>query len=286
MPVIDIHTHAFPDSLASSAIPALEAKGGLRAQYDGTISGLLAQMDRAGIDVSVVQPVATKPTQVRSINDWAASVHDERVIVFGAMHPDLERPGDEIARMAAEGIRGFKLHPEFQSFEPHDPRMAEIYAAATEHRMIVLFHAGADIMYPTVHGTPESFAALIDTWPGLTVVLAHLGGFRQWAGVAEHLAGRDVWLDTAYVPRHLPDDEFVALVRAHGAHRVLFGTDGPWTDPSEEIEHIRRLGLSAEEVDGILGANAARLAGRARAVGGHRGDASGCRRDYTCLDTN
>lgn len=259
MQVIDFHTHAFPDALAPSAIPALEAKGGIRAQYDGTVEGLTAEMDRAGIDVSVVQPVATKPGQVVSINDWAGAVQGERVIAFGAMHPDLQDPAAEIARMARLGIRGFKLHPEFQSFEPHDPRMAEIYSAATEYRMIVLFHAGVDIMYPTVRGTPESFAEVIEGWPDLTIVLAHLGGFRQWEGVAEHLAGRDVWLDTAYTPGHVPDAEFVALVRAHGAERVLFGSDGPWTDPAKEIEHIRGLDLAEGEIEAILGANAARL---------------------------
>lgn len=259
MPVIDVHTHAFPDALAPSAIAALEAKGGLRAQYDGTIAGLTAEMDRAGIDVSVVQPVATKPAQVASINDWAASAQCDRVVVFGAMHPDLDDAPTEISRMADLGIRGFKLHPEFQSFEPHDPRMADIYEAAVRHRMIVLFHAGADIMYPSVRGTPESFATVIDAWPELTVVLAHLGGFQRWEGVAEHIAGRDVWLDTAYTPRHLPDDEFVALVRAHGAEHVLFGTDGPWTDPAEEIRHIRQLDLAEGEIEGILGGNAARL---------------------------
>ncbi len=259
MAVIDIHTHAFPDALAPSAVPALEARGGLRAQYDGTIAGLLAEMDRVGIDVSVVQPVATKPAQVASINDWAASVQSERIVAFGAMHPDLEEPAAEMARMRSLGIRGFKMHPEQQSFEPHDPRMAAVYSAAIEHRMIALFHAGADIMYPTVRGTPESFATVIDAWPELTVVLAHLGGFRQWEGVAEHIVGRDVWLDTAYTPRHLPDAEFVALVRAHGPERVLFGSDGPWTDSAVEIEHVRGLDLDAGEIEGILGGNARRL---------------------------
>lgn len=259
MPVIDIHTHAFTDALAPAAIPALEAQGGLRARYDGTIGGLIRSMDEAGIDTSVVQPVATKPGQVASINDWAASIASDRIVAFGAMHPGLEDPAQEIARMASLGIKGFKLHPEHQAFAPPDPRLDEMYSAAIEHNMIAFFHAGADVIHPTVHGTPEAFVELIDAWPGLTVVLAHLGGFRQWEGVAEHIAGRDVWLDTAYTPRHLPDDEFVALVRAHGPDRVLFGTDGPWTDPAVEIAHIRGLDLTANEIDGILGGNAARL---------------------------
>lgn len=260
--IVDIHTHVFPDVVAPAAIPALEAQGdGLHACYDGTVGGLLAAMDRAGVDVSVTQPVATRPDQVRSINDWAAAQRTERIVPFGAMHPDFEDPAREIARMAELGLRGFKLHPEHQAFEPHEPRLERIWEAAREHGMIAFFHAGADVIHPGVRGTPESFAALLDGWPGLTVVLAHLGGFRQWKGVADVLAGRDVWLDTAYTLSHLPDDEFVALVRAHGVDRVLFGSDGPWTDAGVEIAHVRLLGFTAEETAAILGGNAERLLG-------------------------
>jgi predicted TIM-barrel fold metal-dependent hydrolase len=260
MRLIDIHTHAWPDAVAAKAVPALvEAGDGLFPRYDGTVSGLLADMDRTGIEVSVVQPVATRPGQVAGINDWAAALTSERLVTFGAMHPDLEDPRAEIARMRILGLRGFKMHPEHQSFAPDDPRMDAIYSAAVEHGMVVFFHAGADVIHPTVHGTPASFAAVMDAWPDLTAVLAHLGGFREWEAVSQHLAGRDVWLDTAYTIGHLPDEEIVALVHAHGPERVLFGSDGPWTDAAAEIAHLRSMPFSAAELDGILGGNAGRL---------------------------
>ena len=263
--IIDVHTHVFPDALAPSAIPALiaAAEGSLTAYYDGTVSGLVALMDREDISVSVTQPVATRPDQVASINDWAATTASEQIVPFGAMHPALGNPAEEIERMASLGLKGFKLHPEHQAFAPHDPNMAEVYEAAVRHRMIIFFHAGADVIHPTIHGTPESFAEVIDGYPEVTIVLAHLGGFREWLGVAKHLAGRDVWLDTAYTMGHLPDSEFVALVRAHGADRVLFGSDGPWTDPRREIDHLSGVGLTDEEIEAILGGNAERLLGLA-----------------------
>lgn len=260
--IIDIHTHTWPDAVAEKAVPALvEAGDGLVAHYGGTVHGLLGVMDARGVDVSVMQPVATKPSQVASINDWSAAHSSDRIVPFGAMHPDLPDPAAEIARMASLGLRGFKMHPEHQSFAPHDPGMDAIYEAAVAHGMIVFFHAGADVIHPTVHGTPASFAEVIGRWPGMTAVLAHLGGFREWEGVAERIAGRDVWLDTAYTLGHLPDEEFVALARAHGVGRVLFGTDGPWTDPAEEIAHMRSLPFTPDELEAILGGNAERLLG-------------------------
>lgn len=262
MRIIDCHTHVFPDGIAAAAIASLEAEGDVTAVYDGTVSGLLETMERAGVVASIIQPVATRPSQVRSINDWAAGVAGERIIGFGAMHPDLEDPAAEITRMHALGLRGFKMHSEYQSFCPDDPRLDPIWEAASGHGMIAFFHAGADIAFPTVRGTPKAFAGLLDRWPELTVVLAHLGGFREWEGVAALLVGRDVWLDTSYTLGHLPDDDFVDLVRAHGTERVLFGSDGPWTDPAIELSRLRTIGFTRHELAAILGENAERLLGK------------------------
>lgn len=261
MPIVDFHAHIFPDALAPAAVPALEAAGELTATFDGTVGGLLASMDRCGIDVTVVQPVATKASQVEGINDWVATLASERIVPFGAMHPRLADPAEEIARMASLGLAGFKMHPEHQSFEPHDPALEPIWAAAVEHSMIVFFHAGADVIHPTVHGTPESFATLLNEWPDLRSVLAHMGGFREWEGVLDHIVGKDVWLDTAYTPGHLADENLCALARAHGVDRVLFGSDTPWTDQAVEVEKLRAVGLTDDELDAVLGGNAARILG-------------------------
>lgn len=259
MQIIDFHVHVFPDLLAPSAVASLAAQGDATSHYDGTVAGLLSAMDRARIATAVVQPVATKPGQVRKINDWASELASERIVPFGAMHPDLEDPASEIIRMRALGLRGFKMHPEYQRFEPHESRMEAILSAATDNHMIAFFHAGGDIGFDSVRGTARSFAHVLDRFPDLTVVLAHMGGFRQWDSVAETLAGRDVWLDTAFTPGHLADPDFVALVRAHGVDRVLFGSDGPWTDAAAEIAHIREAGFTPGELAGILGENAGRL---------------------------
>ena len=259
MRIIDIHTHVWPDAVAEKAVSGLMTEGMLTPYYNGTIAGLVADMDRSGVDSSVIQPVATKASQVPSINNWVASIGEPRVIPFGAMHPDFEDPASEIARMASLGLRGFKLHPEHQSFAPDEPRVAAIYEAAAANNMTILFHAGADEVHPGVHGTPESFVTVLDAFPGLRIVLAHLGGYRVWNHVAELLVGRDVYLDTAYTLGHLPDADFVEIVHAHGPERVLFGSDGPWTDAREEIAWLRRLPLREGVIEAVLGGNTERL---------------------------
>lgn len=265
--MIDVHAHVFPDALAQAAVGSLVDASPeherVTAHYDGTVAGLIQAMDRAAIDISITQPVATKASQVRRINDWVATTASGRIVPFGAMHPKVPDAAEEIARMAEAGIRGFKMHPEYQEFLPDDPAMGAIYDAVVEHGMTILFHAGLDVTVPTKTGTPERFAAVLDGWPRMRVILAHMGGFRLWDEVAEHLVGRHVWLDTSYTLGHLPDADVVSLARAHGVERVLFGTDGPWTDAKREREHLGSLGFDEHELAAILGGNAEKLLGLA-----------------------
>ena len=101
--VIDIHTHTFPDKLAATTIPKLEGMSHTRAYVDGTVSGLRASMARAGVDASLVLPVATNPRQVVHVNDSSAQINDlgpeTGVYSFGCMHPDFSDYRAELSRL-------------------------------------------------------------------------------------------------------------------------------------------------------------------------------------------
>lgn len=259
MPVVDVHTHVFPDDIAARAVSSLAEAAGLKPYLDGTVKGLLASMDRSGVTMSVLCPIATKPEQVESINTWTASAAGPRLVPFGTMHPAYPDPEAEVERMVALGIKGIKLHPEFQSFAPDDPRMSRLYRAAAHHNLPVLFHAGEDPHFEQVRGVPHLFKQVLADFPELTVILAHLGGFRVWDEVTRHLLGERVYLDTAYTFGHLPEDRVAEIVLGHGTDRVLFGSDAPWTDAGVELEYLRALGLSADDLEAILWRNASEL---------------------------
>jgi len=161
--------------------------------------------------------------------------------------------------LSAMGFPGVKIHPEYHEIEPDNPVYSPLYDAAVAERMIILFHAGIDIEIPTLHSTPLHFLRIKEQFPDLTMILAHMGGFRQWKEVAQRICGADVYLDTSYSLDHMPDEEFMNLVRAHGAERILFGTDSPWADQQKDLEHLRRLPLTQDELQQICGGNAARL---------------------------
>jgi hypothetical protein len=259
--VVDLHVHAFPDRIAEGAVAGLEKLTGYARHYDGTLDGLRASMARSGVERAVVQPVATRPESVAGINDWAARSQDESVTFFGAMHPEHPDPAAEIARLAGLGLRGIKLHPEFQSFRPDEDRMAPIYEALQRHDLVLFFHAGADIAIDSVNSTPPIFARVLDAYPALRVVLAHMGGWQQWDEVLRVLAGRDVVLETAFTLDFIGADRFLDLVRAHGADRVAFGSDGPLGDVAAELAAIGALALEEDERAAILCGTTERLLG-------------------------
>ena len=78
--IIDFHTHAFPDKLAPGALAHLTENarayahlyGEAHPHTDATLDGLTASARRAGIDFSLVLPIATSPKPSRTINDFAA----------------------------------------------------------------------------------------------------------------------------------------------------------------------------------------------------------------------
>lgn len=260
--IIDIHTHAFPDALAQRAVTTLAARAGVPAYTDGTCASLVAAMRRAGVDRAVVAPIATKPTQARTITEWAIAVNRQypELICFGSIHPAQEDWAAEIDRLVAAGIAGVKFHHDYQQTFVDAPALLPIYRALADVGLIVLFHAGVDIgLPPPVHCPPERLARVLDAVPSLIAIGSHMGGYAQWEEVERCLVGRELYLDTSYSLTALGMERMTALITAHGAERILFGTDSPWTEHAAELANIRALPLAPAAIDAILGGNAKRL---------------------------
>ena len=279
--IIDFHTHTFPDKIAAAAVDKLQAASHTKPFTDGTVSQLRASMARAGIDVSLVLPVATNPRQVEKVNDASIAMNDAGpetgVYSFGCMHPAFENVEAELARVKAAGLRGIKLHPIYQGVDFDDPRTLRLLRVCRELDLMVLIHAGLDVGFPgVVRGSPQMIARALDAVGPLRLILAHMGGWRCWAEAADLLSGRGLYIDTSFslgamTPngdghyktdeelRLLSPDEFVDVLHAFGADHTLFGTDCPWGDQRAELARVRALPLADEEKQAIFCDNAARL---------------------------
>jgi predicted TIM-barrel fold metal-dependent hydrolase len=258
--IIDFHTHCFPDSVAKKAIPRLAGSAGIEPRLDGTVSSLLNSMDNSGIDVSVMLPIATRPEQTQSINNWAGEYATGRLLSFGTIHPGFKDWEHELLRIHEMGLKGLKFHPEYQGFDIDDPSMIHVYKAASEMGLILLFHAGIDFAFePPCHCPPEKLVRVAERIPDARIVAAHLGGYLLWEDVLKYLAGSRVYLDTSFTLGIINTDLFFQIVERHGTDRLVFGTDSPWSDQESELATIRSLGLDNHTEYRILGGNAQSL---------------------------
>ena len=260
--IIDAHVHVFPDAVAPKAIARLSAGHcGHRFALDGTLNSLRTSMRTAGITHAVILPVSTRPDQTPSINQFVIGLSEHPdLIPFGTASPLRNEFKDDIARLRDAGIRGIKLHADYQAFDVDEPRMFPLYKAIAGADMVAFFHAGGNLNMPAPpRCTPERLARVMDRVPELKIVAAHLGGWRLWDEVEQHLLGRPLWLDTSFCLDHLAEDRIVRIARAHGIDRILFGTDSPWRDQGVEIDRIGRLPWTEAERERLLFRNAAAL---------------------------
>ena len=252
--IIDFHTHTFPDAIAEQTIAYLTKIGGIKPYRAGTLSALVDNMARCGIDCSVVLPVATLPKQERTINRVSIENNGKnRVFFAGGIHPDCPDVEGLLDTIKAGGLFGIKLHPDYQGVHFDDPRYIRIMREAAKRGLYIVTHAGYDVAFRDhVHCTPDMVLRVLDELKGVIedkLILAHLSGYDMPDEVLQKLGGAPVWMDTAAVLRLYPDKCREIILR-HGADRVLFASDSPWDNQKDYVAILKsfRLGEEAEEM--------------------------------------
>lgn len=259
--LIDFHTHAFPDKIASRAMDKLSYdSGGLNPQTNGTFENLKIQMNRDGVDISVVQSIATNPGQQENVNNFAFEINkDSSIVAFGSVHPDAPDALCELERIKDMGLKGVKFHPEYQSFYADDEKMKPIYRKISQLGLITLFHAGHDYGFGTpYHGMPDNLIGALK-WFDSPVVAAHWGGVGCGEEVISKLCGMDIWFDLSFGYGNMPKSFAQQIVDKHTPDRLLFASDMPWHRPAWEMMLLDTLDISESDREKIYFKNALKL---------------------------
>ncbi len=260
--MIDFHTHAFPESVAARAIPALEKAGNVQAYTDGTTAGLLASMDLAGIEKSVVCSIATRPEQFQPILDWSRQIRSNRLIPLPSVHPEDPLLASHIRTIKEQGFVGIKLHPYYQDFFLAEDRMAGLYETVIECNLLLVAHTGFDIAYPRVRrADPAQVTSLLQHYPDLKLVLTHFGGWDDWKEVHRLLIGKPIYMEISFALDFLSRKQARDLITSHLPDYLLFGTDSPWADQATCLKQLQELNLAKELFEKIIRKNAEGLLG-------------------------
>ena len=265
--VIDFHTHIFPDRIAARTIDLLSKKINGPAFSDGTLSGLEKELKKAEVNIGIALPVLTRPESFDSVLRFTREVNEgyfraeHDVYSFAAIHPDCEDVEEKMFRIKQNGFKGIKIHPEYQQTFIDDPKYIRILNAAIDQELIVVTHSGFDDAYPnTRHCTPRRVVNALEKIKGnIKLVLAHYGAYDMYEEVYEYIAGRDVYLDTAYVLPNIDKDTILKILQKHGEDKILFASDSPWRSIESMKQCLLALGLGKECEEKILFKNALNL---------------------------
>ena len=261
MKVIDAHAHIFPSKIADKAVASIgQFYDDHPMCHSGSAEELIASGNKAGVVKYLVFSTATTPQQVVSINNFLIETGNtyEEFLTLGTLHNEFSEFEAEIDRLQKAGIKGIKLHPDFQKFNFDDPGMLPVYKELSDREMFVLTHSG-DYRYRYSH--PARIRNIADKFPKLNIIAAHFGGWSQWKEARECLNLPNVYIDTSSsIPFSGNEVAKLAFETFDNTH-IFFGTDFPMWDHQKELETILELGLSDTQLENVLYNNFAQFYG-------------------------
>lgn len=252
--ICDAHAHIFPDKIAEKAVSSIGRFYNLPMDCAcGNSEHLLRSGRKIGVTHYLVCSTATVPEQVHSINSFIMEqcrLHPE-FVGFGTLHPDYENIEEEVSRCIEGGLRGIKIHPDFQQFYIDEDKADRIYSAI-EGKLPILVHMG-DSRYD--FSRPKRLENVLKARPKLTAFAAHLGGYERWDEAATCLYYDNVRFDTSSSLEFVSAEFARDVIHSFGVDKVFFGTDFPMWNHSNELHRFMNLKLTDEENRKILSEN-------------------------------
>lgn len=260
--IINAHCHIYPEKIASKAVEGIKSFYDLDLELylDGTVEGLIRDGQDIGVVHYLVHSVATTPEQVHSINTFISNevkAHEGLFTGFGTLHPDSEDLEGDIEDLISLGLKGIKIHPDFQRFPLNGNRAMKLGSILQGRGLPLLVHCG-DPRFE--FSNPDQMKPFLEAFPDLTVIGAHFGGWSKFDEAASKLAGiPNLYVDCSSTFYYVSPEKGRELIEKFGADRILWGSDYPMWDAKQDLERFRKLGLTSSDEQLILYENAAKL---------------------------
>ncbi len=269
--LVDVHVHFLPDRVQAKvwdyfAQAETHYGAGWPITYALPDHERLAVLDRLGVRAFPTLPYPHKPGMAAWLNDWSADFAEQRpqVLSSATFYPEPEAPA-YVAEALDRGARVFKVHVQVGDFDPRHPLLDPVWARLEEAGTPVVIHCGSGPLRGE-HTGPAPMTGLLERYPRLQLVIAHLGmpEYAAFLDLAERY--ERVHLDTTmfatdFTERLMPFDP--ALRPRLGALRdkVLLGSDFPSIPYpyAHQLAALHRLGLGEEWLRAVLWGNGARL---------------------------
>lgn len=210
---------------------------------------LLRDMDRAGIDRSLVIPFPVVEDHRAAHDEIGRAVlaHPDRLTGAACLYPYLpesEYRGEVRRCREMYGFRALKLQPQYHGLNPLWKTGAFLFECALENRMALIVHTGSGLPY----SLPALYMPAARAYPELKIVLAHCGGgiFTGEAFVAASFCS-NVYIELSSLMPHQVHE----VLNGIPSSRLMIGSDLP-ENLDVEISKILRLAAPEDVKRDIL----------------------------------
>jgi hypothetical protein len=271
--LVDVHVHFLPDPVQAKvwqyfAMAETHYGAGWPITYESPVEERLAVLERLGVRAFPTLPYPHKPGMAAWLNEWSAGFAAGRpqVLQSATFYPEPGVAG-YVAAALAEGARVFKVHVQVGDFDPRDPLLDDVWARLEETATPVVIHCGSGPLAGD-HTGPEPVTGLLERYPRLQLVVAHLGmpEYAEFMDLAERY--ERVHLDTTmfatdFTERLMPFDPADRPRLRALRDKVLLGSDFPSIPYAyaHQLQALHRLGLGEDWLRAVLWQNGARLFG-------------------------
>ncbi len=274
--LMDLHVHFLPPPIERAVWREFDNGGALIGRdwpirYRGSTEERVAFLRDAGVRRFTTLPYAHKPGVAGFLNDWSRDFAAEvpQVLRSATFYPEPDA-ASYVAAAVADGVAVFKLHLQVGSFHLDDPLLDDVWAVLAQAGTPVVVHAGSGPV-GTPYTGPASTARVLSRFPGLRLLIAHMGApeCAEFLELAESYDG--VHLDTSMAftaffaegPHggRYPDALLPRLGALQG--RVVWGSDFP-TLPftyRRQLDWLADLGMGDDWLRDVCWHNALRLLG-------------------------
>lgn len=258
MKFIDFHSHVYPEAIGRKATFSTCDFYDLMSPFCGTPAEKKRIDEAAGIEKSLILPVAIAPRLVHNLNVYASGLakNDPHFIPFGTVHAADENMLSEVEGFKELGLFGIKMHPDMQKFNIDDERLYPLYDMI-QGKLPVMLHSGD---FRTQYSRPARIKRIMDDFPRLVVIAAHLGGWSLQDEAFPLLKDKEnCFVDTCSSMSHMPLKAAEKYIEGYGYERVFFGSDYPVEDPIYQTRVIEKLSFSDDVKEKIAYKNAERF---------------------------
>lgn len=248
--IIDVHSHAwnFPSDFSEEFIrQAGRARPGHEVDYSATLEAYRAT---APEDTRTIVFGGKARLSGLWVDDRTVAAHVAkdpwRWIGFLSVDPTQDGWEREMRAGHEElGLRGIKLLPIYAGFSPDDEALEPLWQYAERHGIPVLLHMGTTFIAqaPLKFTLPRLIEPVAVKHPGVKIILAHLGHPYEGECIVTIRKHENVFADVSalhYRPWQLYNS--LMLAQEYGVwHKILFGTDFPFTTVNASIAGLRSL---------------------------------------------